>query len=214
MKTILIWLLGCLCAFGAEAFRVWENNKEQKLEARLIGITDKKVHLQTKKGKYWVDKDTLSALDQKYLATINPADFLDDADFEVRIQNITSGKRGESGDKVKLKFSAEKVQGRRYTIICVFLGPKGKSVEPFKVKTQPIDEDGDYFFDVAYSIEPWDKDEDRFPRHDYKGYVIGVFERGDFGPELLWHKGNHASYVRFLDPLQEERVKKILDSLE
>jgi len=212
MKAIFVWLLGILCVFGAEDVRVWENSDGKKLNAQLIDMTEFKVQLRTQTGKYWVPIDSLSENDKEYIKEIDLQSFWGEPDFEPQIEVFKGGKKGHTGDKIKLKVSVEGTKGREYTLVCVWLGPKGNTVAPYKFQSKTITEDGDYYHEIEYAIEPWGN-KDQWPRHNYKGYILGAYSKGDFGPKLIFSKANHESYKRFLDPTQYPEIQKILDGI-
>jgi hypothetical protein len=196
MKSLLPLVL-CLVISspGAETARDWTDAKGRKITGKLVGKDESSAEILLKSGKRAkVPLVTLSEQDQKYIAA---ADVHPDPELVAKTLAVDSNEARTKNDKRAVEVTLSKVRGRKYSITIHWLGPVKNTVGIYKSETREVAEDGKLKFEVEY-------DHNTTAGSDYKGYVVGLGEDGEFGRQWVCKSASQKPFERFLEVKQEE----------
>lgn len=196
VKFFLPFLLGlAISANAAEASRDWTDVKGRKITGKLVGKDDKSAEILLKTGKRAkVPLASLSEADQKY---IKAADVHPDPELTAKTLSVESNEANTKLDKRAVEVTLSKIHGRKYSVTIHWLGPVKNGVGIYKSETKEVSEDGQLKFEVTYDYRTK-------AGTDYKGYVVGLGEDGEFGRQWVSKAASQKPFERFLERKKDE----------
>lgn len=196
VKFLLPLLLGlAISANAAESSRDWTDVKGRKITGKLVGKDDTSAEILLKTGKRAkVPLASLSEEDQKYIAA---ADVHPDPELTAKTLTVDSNEANTKYDKRGVEVTLSKIHGRKYFVTIHWLGPVKNGVGIYKSETKEVSEDGKLKFEVTY-------DHRTTAGTDYKGYVVGLGEDGEFGRQWVGKAASQKPFERFLEEKKDE----------
>lgn len=196
VKFLLPLLLGlAISANAAEASRDWTDVKGRKITGKLVGKDDKSAEILLKSGKRAkVPLASLSEADQEY---IEAADVHPDPEITAKTLSVESNEARTKLDKRAVEVTLSKIHGRKYSVTIHWLGPLKNGVGIYKSETKEVSEDGKLTFEVTYDYRTT-------AGTDYKGYVVGLGEDGEFGRQWVGKAASQKPFERFLEEKKKE----------
>jgi hypothetical protein len=196
VKFLLPLILGlAISASAAEASRDWTDVKGRKITGKLVGKDDKSAEILLKTGKRAkVPLASLSEEDQKY---IEAADVHPDPELTAKTLAVESNEANTKLDKRAVEVTLSKIHGRKYSVTIHWLGPVKNGVGIYKSEVKEVSEDGKLKFEVTY-------DHRTTAGTDYKGYVVGLGEDGEFGRQWVGKAASQKPFERFLEEKKDE----------
>jgi hypothetical protein len=196
MKWIFLLITSLVLASpAAESARDWTDLKGRKVTGKLVGKDEKSAEILLKSGKRAkVALETLSEEDLKYIAA---ADVHPDPVITARTLAVESNEARTKMDKRAVEVTLEKVHGRKYFVTIHWLGPVKTTVGIYKSETKEVSADGKLMFEVTY-------DHRTTAGTDYKGFVVGLGEDGEFGRQWISKSASQKPFERFLEVPKDE----------
>ena len=180
---------------AAETSRDWTDLKGRKITGKLVGKDEQSAEILLKSGKRAkVALATLSAEDQQYIAA---ADVHPDPVITARTLAVESNEARTKMDKRAVEVTLGKIHGRKYFVTIHWLGPVKNTVGIYKSETKEVAADGKLKFEVVY-------DHQSTAGTDYKGFVVGLGEDGEFGRQWVGKVASQKPFERFLEVAQDE----------
>jgi hypothetical protein len=197
MKFALPLMLGlALVSSAAESSRDWTDTKGRKITGKLVGKDEKSAEILLASGKRAkIPLANLSEADQKHVAA---ADVHPDPQIVAKTLSLDGNGARTKYDKRAVEVTLTKIHGRKYFVTMHWLGPVGNGVGIYKSETKEVSEDGKLKFEVTY-------DYTTKAGTDYKGYVVGLGQDGEFGRQWVSKAASQKPFERFLEEKQEEK---------
>lgn len=195
MKFLPLILLSVSIAFAAEPVRTWTDTQGRTLEGTLKGKTETSAEILLKNGnRVTLPLSKLSKDDQEYIeaADVHPDPVLSAVTAAVK-SNAANTKRDARAVKVKV----EKVHGRAYKVVTIWLGDGGNKgkMGVYKVQEFSVSEDTEKLVNTEYVAQSGVANS-----FNYRGYAIGLLdESGEFGPRWVGKNASQKPFERFLD---------------
>lgn len=200
MKGFIPLLLAlAFTASAAETSRVWTDVKGRKVTGKLVGKDDKSAEILLPSGKRAkIPLENLSEADRKHVAA---ADVHPDPEITAKTLSLDGNGAGTKFDKRAVEVTLSKIHGRKYSVTIHWLGPVDNTVGIYKSETKEVSADGKLKFEVTYDYRTK-------AGTDYKGFVVGLGEDGDFGRQWVAKAASQKPFERFLEEETGEEDKE------